>query len=99
MVVVVVVAVLAAAVVVAVEAALAAAAVVVVIHENVMIRLVSRCVAPRHGASSSCGWRRLPADMEGIVCIFNKWFAVSGWSFISEGWRGSRIVKNQPVAE
>jgi hypothetical protein len=43
--------------------------VVVVIYENVMIRLVFRCIAPRHGASSGCGWRRLPADMEGS-CLY-----------------------------
>jgi hypothetical protein len=73
--------------------------VVVVIYENVMIRLVFRCVAPRHGASSVCGWRILPADMEGSCLYFNKWFADSGWPFSSEGWRGSPIVRNHPTAE
>jgi hypothetical protein len=65
--VVVVVVVMVVMVVVVVVAAAAAAVVVAVLvmYENVMIRLVFRCVAPRHGASSGCGWRRLPADMEG----------------------------------
>jgi hypothetical protein len=43
--------------------------VVVVMYENVMIRLVFRCVAPRHSASSGCGWRRFPADMESS-CLY-----------------------------
>jgi hypothetical protein len=43
--------------------------VVVVIYENVMIRLVFRYVAPQNGASSGCGWRRPPADMEGS-CLY-----------------------------
>jgi hypothetical protein len=64
--------------------------VMMVIYENIMIRLVFRWVAPRHSASSGCGWRRRPADGEGS-CVLNKWFADSGWSFSWVDWAWNKI--------